>query len=142
MRLAFYTTSRILCMWDKYKGAHREVLTKYKHFRYKLEPDLGPDLSECGGCLLGIKSCITRTPASPVYTHIHTRWHPHLERPCTAPMSLLYVAFVEPLLRSCNIPPFLVCARPRARRRQESVQSPWVPACTKIKCESILFKTK
>ena len=41
-----------------------------------------------------------------------------------------------------NTPPFLVCARPRARRRQESVQSLPVPVCTKIKRDSISCKTK
>ena len=47
-------------------------------------------------------------------------------------------------LRRCgrNTPPFLVCARPRARRKQESVQSPQVPVCTKIKGDRIPCNTK
>ena len=42
-------------------------------------------------------------------------------------------------LRRCerNTPPFLVCAHPRARRKQESVQSPQVPVCKKIKGDRI-----
>ena len=73
--------------------------------------------------------------------------HPPMLHPRLAPSSHSLIFGVSlssrrcgPLsLRRCgrNTPPFLVCGRPRARRKQESVQSPQVPVCTKIKGDRI-----